>query len=65
VTAPMTVVRPVSPAHALLADLGAAAEEIGRLRWYLQQVITLADEAPTLTDEQLRTRLLVLAGPCR
>ncbi|MGH3852533.1 MAG: hypothetical protein ACRDR6_03355 [Pseudonocardiaceae bacterium] len=47
------------PAH--LADLAAAAEDIGRLRWALRQVITLADDAPTITDEQLRDRLLTLA----
>jgi hypothetical protein len=50
------------PRSAYLADLGAAAEEIGRLRWALRQVIALADEAPALTDAQLRQRLLVLAN---
>jgi hypothetical protein len=45
----------------LLADLGAAAEEIGRLRWKLAQVIAVADDAPGLTDRELRDRLLVLA----
>ncbi|MBV8543049.1 MAG: hypothetical protein JO364_13825 [Pseudonocardiales bacterium] len=50
------------PAH--LADL-AAAEDIGRLRWALRQVITLADDAPTLTDRQLRDRLLTLVSDAR
>jgi hypothetical protein len=36
-------------------------EEIERLRWALSQIIALADEAPGLTDEQLRERLLTLA----
>jgi hypothetical protein len=54
---------PPRPAH--LADLGAAAEEIGRLRWCLRQVIALADEAPQLIDAQLRERLLALANQTR
>jgi hypothetical protein len=32
--------------------------EIGRLRWILRQVCALADDAPTITDQQLRDRLL-------
>ncbi|MGH3717640.1 MAG: hypothetical protein ACRDRI_02165 [Pseudonocardiaceae bacterium] len=50
------------PTH--LAD-PAAAGEIGRLRHTLRQVITLADDAPTLTDQQLRDRLLTLASDAR
>jgi hypothetical protein len=50
---------PSRPAY--LADLGPAAEEIGRLR----QVIALADEAPQLIDAQLRQRLLALADQAR
>ncbi len=46
-----------------LADLGAA-EEIGRLHWELRQVVRLANDAPTLTDQQLRERLLALAVSC-
>jgi transposase-like protein len=45
----------------LVGDLGAAVREIGRLRWLQRQIITLADTAPGLTDEQLRTGLLNLA----
>jgi hypothetical protein len=54
---------PDSPTAALLGDLGAAVEEmeIGRLRWKLAQVVALADDAPHLTGEQLRDRLLALA----
>jgi hypothetical protein len=48
-----------------LADLAAAAGEIWRLRHTLRQVITLADDAPTITDEQLRDRLLALALDAR
>jgi hypothetical protein len=54
---------PSRPAY--LADLGAAAEEIGRLRWALRQVIALAEDAPGLTDAQLRERLLALADQTR
>lgn len=35
----------VHPRPAYLADLGAAADEIGRLRWVLAQVIAVADDA--------------------
>jgi hypothetical protein len=51
--------------HAALLDNLGAAEEIGRLRWTLRQVIALVDDAPTITDEQLRTRLVVLASGAR
>lgn len=47
---------------ACLADLGAAVEEIGRLRWVLRQIIALADIAPTITNEQLRDLLVALAA---
>ncbi|MGH3771417.1 MAG: hypothetical protein ACRDRW_08495 [Pseudonocardiaceae bacterium] len=50
------------PTH--LADL-AAAGEIRRLRHTPRQVITLADDAPTITDQQLRDRLLTLASDAR
>ena len=46
--------------HAYLVDLGAAVEEIGRLRWTLAQVIALADDSPTITDVELRARLQTL-----
>jgi hypothetical protein len=55
---------PDSRTAALLGDLGAAAQEIGRLRWALVQVVTLADELPKLTDVELRDRLLELAESC-
>jgi hypothetical protein len=50
-----------------LTDHGAAVEEIRRLRWALNQIITLADDAPGLTNEQLRVRdwLLALADQTR
>ncbi|MGH3722028.1 MAG: hypothetical protein ACRDRI_24935 [Pseudonocardiaceae bacterium] len=51
------------PAHH--ADWAAAAEEISRLRATLRQVITLADDALTLTEEQLRDRLLALTSDTR
>ncbi|MGH3709269.1 MAG: hypothetical protein ACRDRQ_14455 [Pseudonocardiaceae bacterium] len=51
------------PAH--LADLASEVGEIGRLRWTLRQVIALADQVDTLTDEQLRDRLLALVADAR
>jgi hypothetical protein len=51
---------PNSRTAGLLGDLGAAAQEIRRLRWALAQVITLADEIPKLTDAELWDRLLML-----
>jgi hypothetical protein len=60
VVQPRTAGRP-----AYLTDLGAAAEELGRRGWFLEQVIALADAAPGLTDGQLRTRLLALAERAR
>jgi ribosomal protein L37AE/L43A len=60
-----SLVRPDSRAAALLTtDLAAAAQEVGRLRWALAQVVTLADEMPKLADVELRTRLLALAESC-
>ena len=56
---------PPPPRPAYLADLGAAAEEIGPPRWALRQVIALAEDAPGLTDAQLRERLLALADQTR
>lgn len=58
----ISVIRPDSRAAALLNDLGAAAEEIRRLRWKLTQLIALADDAATLPDQELRDRLLALAA---
>jgi hypothetical protein len=52
---------PDSHTAALVGDLGAAAQGINRLRWVLRQIIALADAAPTITNEQLRERLLALA----
>lgn len=57
----ITVVNP----HLRARYLTAAAEEIRRLRWTLRQVVTLADDAPTITDQQLRNRLLALAERAR
>jgi hypothetical protein len=39
----------------------AAAVELTAARSVLRKIITLADQAPVLTDEQLRFRLLALA----
>ncbi|MGH3771569.1 MAG: hypothetical protein ACRDRW_09270 [Pseudonocardiaceae bacterium] len=57
----ITVVNP----HLRAAYPAGAVEEIGRLRRALRQVITLADDAPTITDRQLRDRLLTLAAYAR
>jgi hypothetical protein len=59
---PFTV--PDSRAVARLTDPGAAAQEIDRLRWLLRQLCSLADDAPTTADQQLRDRLLALAESC-
>lgn len=50
---------------AYLTDLGAAAEELGRRGWLLEQIVALGDTAAELTDEQLRARLLALADRAR
>lgn len=48
-------------AHAsFLAHLTASVELVAA-RSVLRHVIALADDAPTLTDKQLRARLLMLA----
>ncbi len=56
----ITIVNP-KPRPAYLADLGAAAQEIGRLRWTLRQVVMLADEMSKPTDVEPRDRLLAFA----
>jgi hypothetical protein len=57
--------KPTSDPLAYLDQLTATVEELGRLRWILGQVITLADDAPGLTDAQLRDRLLALTDRSR
>jgi hypothetical protein len=56
---------PTGDRPAYFAQLAATVEECGRLRWALGQVVTLADDAPRLSDEQLRDRLLALADRAR
>lgn len=56
---------PTSDRPGYFDELAATVEERGRSRWVLGQVITLADDAPGLTDAQLRDRLLVLADRSR
>ncbi|HEY6423451.1 MAG TPA: hypothetical protein VIY28_09445, partial [Pseudonocardiaceae bacterium] len=46
---------------AALGESGAVAQESGRLRGKLAQVVVVADDAPGLTDRELRDRLLALA----
>lgn len=58
----ISVVSPDSRAAVLLGDLTATAREIGRLRWTLRRVITLATDSPQLADVELRSRLLTLAS---
>ena len=57
--------KPTSDRLAYFDQLAATVEERGRSRWMLGQVITLADDAPGLTDAQLRDRLLALADRSR
>jgi hypothetical protein len=47
----------------LLADLGTAAEELGRLHWTRRQIITLADDSATLSNKELRDRLALPGHP--
>jgi hypothetical protein len=56
---------PTSDPLAYFDQLTATVEELGRSRWMLGQVISLTNDAPGLTDEQLRTRLLALADRSR
>jgi hypothetical protein len=58
---PITVVNP----RQYLDRLAATVEQLGATRSVLRQVITLADDAPGLTDEQLRNRLVMLADRAR
>jgi hypothetical protein len=50
---------------AYFEQLAATVEEIGRLRWLLQQVMMLADNAATLSNMNLRDRLLAVADRAR
>jgi transposase-like protein len=54
-----SVVNP-RPARSFLEQLTASVE-LTAARLALREIITLADQAPTLTDEQLRFRLRALA----
>jgi transposase-like protein len=45
--------------------LAATVEQLGATRSLLRQVITLADNAATLSDKELRDRLLALADRAR
>jgi hypothetical protein len=45
--------------------LAATVEQLGATRSVLRQMITLADDAATLTDAELRDRLLALADRAR
>ena len=57
--------KPTSDPMAYFDQLAATVEERGRSRWVLGQVITLADDAPGLTNAQLRDRLVALADGAR
>jgi hypothetical protein len=61
----VAVSEPTSDRPAYFDQLTATVEEIRRLRWTLRQVCALADDAPTITDQQLRDRLLALASCAR
>ncbi len=56
---------PTSDRPAYFDQLAATVEELGRLRWMLGQVVSLDDDAPGLTNAQLRDRLLSLADRAR
>jgi transposase-like protein len=57
----ITVVNP----QPYLDRLAATVEQLGATRSVLRQVCTLADDASTITDQQLRDRLLALASCAR
>ena len=46
-------------------QLAATVEQLGATRSVLRAVITLADDAATLSDQELRDRLLALADRAR
>lgn len=50
--------------QARCVDHLAATVELAAARSVLREIITLADDAPGLTGEQLRFRLAALAKPC-
>jgi hypothetical protein len=54
----------VSPPQLYFDHLAATVEQLGAARSMLRQVCTLADDAATITDQQLRDRLLALVEPC-
>jgi hypothetical protein len=55
----------VSPPQLYFDHLAATVEQLGAARSMLRQVITLADDAATLSDKELRDRLLALASCAR
>jgi hypothetical protein len=50
---------------AYFEQLAATVEQLGATRSVLRAVITLADDAATLSDQELRDRLLALADRAR
>ena len=56
---------PTSDPLVYFDQLTATVEELGRSRWMLGQVLSLADDAPGLTNVQLRDRLTMLADWAR
>jgi hypothetical protein len=55
----------VSPPQLYFDHLAATVEQLGAARSMLRQICTLADDAATITDQQLRDRLLALASCAR
>ena len=50
---------------ACFEQLAATIERLGATRSVLRAVVTLADDAATLSDQELRDRLLALADRAR
>jgi hypothetical protein len=51
----------VSPPQLYFDHLAATVEQLGAARSMLRRVITLADDAATLSDKELRDRLVLAA----
>lgn len=60
----ISVVNPQLRSQAYPVDLAVVVEEIGAAQSLLREVVTLVQDAPTIPDRELRTRLLTLAELC-
>jgi len=54
-----------NPQPPFVDQLAATVEQLGATRSVLRAVVILADDAPAITDQQLRDRLVALADRAR